>query len=135
MKNPPPRQHGFVTLLSVLILSAVAIAVTVSILLLGLGASRTSFALIQSVQARGLANACAEEALQRLRESVYYVGNEIKTFSAGTCTIQTISGTGNNNRTLQTIATVGTVQRKVKVGIAKIHPTPVITSWQEVADF
>lgn len=129
------KQTGFVTLLSVLILSAVAIAVTVSILLLGLGVSRTSFAVIQSVQARSLANACAEEGLQRLRESVYYAGDETKTFPTGTCTIQAISGTGNNNRTLQTIATVGTVQRKVKIIISKIHPAPVITSWQEVADF
>lgn len=126
---------GFVTLLSVLILGAVALAVTMSILLLGIGTSRTSFTAIQSAQARSLANACAEEGLQRLRESVYYTGNETRIFPGGSCVIQVITGTGNNNRTLQTTGTVGSVQRKVKIIIQKIHPAPVIISWQEVFDF
>lgn len=118
-------------LLSVLIFGVVGIAVVIAGLLLGVGYSRTSLALQQSIQAKALANACAEEALQTLRESVYYTGNETLTFNTGTCEIQTIGGNGNVNRTVTTVGTIGTIQRTVQVEIAAIHPTISITSWQE----
>ncbi|MDP3724309.1 MAG: hypothetical protein Q8R11_01605 [bacterium] len=122
-------------LLSVLLITAVAGAIAVSLLLLGVGSSRTSFAFQQSIQARGLADACAEEALQRLRESVWFSGGETLTLTSGTCEIQAIAGTGNSNRTIQTVGSVGTIKRKVKVIVTTVHPTPVISSWQEVGSF
>lgn len=128
------QRKGIAVLLSVLIFGAVGIAVVIAGLLLGVGSSRTSLALQQSVQAKALANACAEEALQTLRESIYYTGNETLTFSQGTCEIQAIGGNGNVNRTVTTVGTVGTVgtiQRTVQVEISAIHPTISITSWQE----
>lgn len=118
-------------LLSVLVFGAVGLSVIISGLLLGVDASRSSLTLQQSIQARALANACAEEALQTLRESVYYTGNETLTFSTGTCEIQTISGTGNINRTVITTGNVGNVERTVQVEISTVHPTISITSWQE----
>ena len=129
-----PRS-GFITLVSVLVVGAVGLSIAVSLLLLGLGSSRTSFALQESNEAKALANACAEEALQKLRESVYYAGNETKTFTLGSCQIQAVSGTGNLSRTLQTVGIVRQTQRKVKVIVSRVHPIPGITSWQEVADF
>ena len=129
------NSSGFITLISVLIVGAIGVAIATSLLILGLGGSRSSFALVQSNQAKSLANACAEEALEKLRESVYYTGNATINFSIGSCQIQTIGGTGNTNRTLQTVGTVGTIQRKIKIVISSIHPVPVLTSWQELADF
>lgn len=129
------KQKGYVALLSTLFLVAIGGVVAGSVILLGLGFSKTSFALDQSTQAKALANACAEEALEKLRESVYYTGSESLTFSDTSCQIQVISGVGNSSRTIQTIGTVGTHQRKVKVVVTTVHPTIVISSWQEVADF
>jgi hypothetical protein len=130
------QQHnGFVMLVSMLIVGAIGLGIGVTLLLLGLGTSRSSFTLVQSMQARSLANACAEESLEKLRESVYYTGNETKVFSTGTCQVQPITGTGNSNRTLETTGTVGPVVRKVKVVIQRVHPAPIITSWLEVPDF
>lgn len=128
MKN----EKGYITLLITLFLVAIGGAVAGSLILSGLGFSKTSLALDQSNQAKALANACMEEALQKLRETVYYTGSETLTLTTGSCQIQTVAGTGNSNRTVQTTAAVGTVQRKVKVVVTTVHPTIVISSWQEV---
>ncbi|MFA6429180.1 MAG: hypothetical protein WCV84_01640 [Patescibacteria group bacterium] len=129
------HKPGFVTLLFVLILSAIGSAIAVSVLLSGVGSTRTSFIVEQSAEARALANLCAEEAIQKLRESSAYTGNETIVAGNGSCFIATVTGSGNANRTVQTVGTVGTIQRKVQVLLSAIRPLVITTSWQEVADF
>ena len=124
---------GFVTLISVLVVGAVGVAITLSIILLGLGSSRTSFAVEQSNQARALANACAEEALQQIRDSTPFTGTGNLSLGQGTCTY-TVTSQGGQNRTITSSGTVGTILRKVKIIIDKITPNINVTSWQEVAD-
>lgn len=125
---------GFIALTSILIVGAVGAAITVSLLLLGLGSSRTSFALEQSNQAKALADACAEEALQQIRDSTPFTGSGNLSLGQGTCAY-TVINLGGHNRSITASGTVGTIVRKVKITIDKINPTINITYWQEVADF
>lgn len=125
-------QKGFVSLLFILVISAIGISISTSLILLGINSTRTSLSQIQSAQARGLSNACMEEALQKLRESIYYSGNETLTLTTGNCQIQTITGTGNTNRTIVTTSTVGSSIRKVQTVVATINPAITISSWQEI---
>ena len=60
--------------MSVLIVGALGAAIALSLILLGLGASRNSFALEQSNYAQALANSCAEEALQHIRDATPFTG-------------------------------------------------------------
>ena len=124
-------RNGYITLISVLVIGAVGIAITVSLLLLGLGSSRTSFAYEQSNQAKGLANACAEEALQQIRDSTSYAGSGNLTQAQGTCTY-TVTNTGGQNRTITTTGSVGTIIRKLQIIISNITPLIQVVSWQEV---
>ena len=121
---------GYVTLISVLVVGAVGVAIALSLILLGAGSSRTSFALQQSVQAKGLANACAEEALEQIRESTLFTGSGNLTIGQGTCSY-TVTDTGGTNRTVTASGTVGTIIRKVSISITAINPLIVVTSWQE----
>lgn len=127
------KNEGFITLISVLVVGAVGVAVTLSLILLGLGSSRTSFAVEQSNQAKALANACAEEALEQIRDSTPFTGTGNLTLGQGTCAY-TVTSQGGQNRTVTASGTVGTIIRKVKIIINKINPTITATSWQEVAD-
>lgn len=127
--NPP----GFITLISVLIVSAIGIAITLSITLLGIGSSRTSFALEQSNQAKALANACAEEALEQIRESTQFTGQGNLALGQGTCQYN-VTSQGGLQRTVDALGTVGTIVRKVKIVINKMSPFIAVTSWQEVSD-
>ncbi|GEM_PF-113468 len=130
----PYSNNGYIALITVLVTGAVGVAIAVSLLLLGLGSSRTSFSLEQSNQAKALANACSEEALQQIRDSTPFTGTGNLTLGQGTCTY-TVTSQGGQNRTITSSGTVGTILRKVKIILDKITPNINITSWQEVADF
>jgi hypothetical protein len=129
-----PHEGGYAALISVLVVGAVGVAICVSLLLLGLGSSRTSFANEQSNQAKGLANACAEEALQQIRESTSYTGSDDLTLGYGTCSY-TVIDQGGQSRSITALGTVGDVVRRVQVSINAIEPLVTVTSWQEVAGF
>lgn len=125
---------GFITLISVLIVGAIGTAIAVSLILLGLSSSRTSFAIEQSNQAKALANSCAEEALQQIRDSTPYTGSGNLSFGQGTCSY-TVTSQGGQNRTITASGTVGTIVRKVQVVINTITPLIGVVSWQELPDF
>ncbi len=118
-------------LLSVLVVGAVGTSIALSLILLGVGSSRSSFAIEQSLQAKGLANACAEEALEQIRDATAFVGTNNLSLGKGTCTY-TVTNTGGTNRTITASGTVGSIIRKVSIAITAINPLILISSWQEV---
>lgn len=128
------NQRGFITLISVLVVGAVGVTMVLSLIMLGLGSSRTSFAVEQSNQAKSLANACAEEALQQIRDATPFTGSENLALGQGTCSYA-VASQGGQNRIITASGTVGTIIRKVKIIINKINPAIQVVSWQEVADF
>ncbi len=123
--------RGYVTLLSVIIVGAVAIAVTVSILLTGTITTQNSLMFIQSNQAQALSHACAEEGLQKIREQTYFSGTGGLTFGSGTCTYNVVN-LGGTDRNIVTEGKVGDVVRREFVNITNINPTIDVVSWQEV---
>src|SRR3989344_8050917 len=128
------NQRGYIVLITVLVIGAVGVAIAIAVLWLGLGSSKSSFALEQSNHAKALANACAEEALQQIRDSTPFSGTGNLTLGQGTCTYTVTKLTGQN-RIATASATVNTIVRRVKVIIDDINPDINVTSWQEVADF
>lgn len=132
-KNHMENTTGFVTLVAVLLVGVVGISIGLSILLLGLGSSRTSFAIEQSNQAKALANACAEEALEQMRDSTSFSGSGSFSLGQGICTY-TVTNLGGQNRIVATFGIVGTMVRKVKVVIDKINPKIHVVSWLEAPD-
>lgn len=125
---------GFTTLVAMLVVGAIASAVAISLLLLGISTTKNSLAMQQSFQAKALADACAEYALQQIRNSTPYSGSGSLTLGQGTCNYA-VANTGGSNRTITAYGTVGTVVRKVKITISQINPRIIIATWQEVADF
>ena len=127
------KPGGFVMLLTAVIVGAVGISIATSILLLGLGASRNSFVLEQSNQAKALATACVEEGLERIRLQSNFTGTNTLVLGQGSCTY-TVSSQGGQRRTVTTVATVGSVTRKIRVELNRITAPMRLTVWQEVAD-
>jgi len=128
------NNKGYSLLLAILVIGVIVIAVTVTSLLLGIDSSRTSFTLEQSKQARGLANACAEVALQEIRNSTIFSGSATINFTNGSCTY-TVTNQGGNNRLIVSSSTVDTIVKKIQVNIDQINPDINITFWQEVENF
>ena len=128
------KKKGFVTLISVLIMGAIAISITLSLLLLGLSSSRTSFALQIGIKAKYLANACAEEALQQIRDNPTFIGFDSISINGEKCFFE-VKNLGGENRSIASYSKIGTIIKKIQVIIDKINPQINIVSWQEVADF
>lgn len=127
-------EDGYAALLGVLVIGAVTALATVSILLSGMQSSRTSFAFQQSAQAQSLADACAEEALQVIRDEVSYIGSDSLSFETGSCNY-TVSFRNGQNRAITAEGFVGSMVRKIEIKISQINPEITVDSWQEVADF
>lgn len=125
------KSGGYIGLISVLIVAAVAVTVATTVIGLGMANSRSSFATVQSARAKGLANACAETALQKIRDFLPYSGNGTLTMGQGSCNYTVTKGVGQN-RTIVAAGFVGTVVRRVSIGVTQINPVITIGSWQEV---
>lgn len=123
-------KNGFITLLLVLITSAIGVAIATSVIISGLGSSRNGLTLIQSDQARALTDACAERGLEAIRDDPNASGTTNMNIGQGNCSY-TISGSGDN-RTVVAIGQLSEAKRKVNVIINAIKPKINVTSWQEV---
>ncbi|PIQ76423.1 hypothetical protein COU78_06230 [Candidatus Peregrinibacteria bacterium CG10_big_fil_rev_8_21_14_0_10_49_24] len=133
------KQHsqkpGYIFLLSVLVVGAVAVAITTSVLLLSTSAARTGLSLEQSGEALAYAQACADHALLLLRADNTYAGREQMAVGSGTCEILSVGGIGNENRTLCTEGVRGDTARRIEILIERILPSVTISTWQEVSSF
>lgn len=127
-------KSAYITLMSVMLVGAVGLAIAVTLLILGLDFTRTSLSYTNSLKARGLANACAEEALQQIHDNNSYSSPSNLTLSGSTCSYTITSG-GGAIRTIQSTGVAGSDTRKVKVITSQLKPKILLTSWQEVADF
>lgn len=124
------NKQGYVLLLTLLIVGAVGLVVTISFLLIGVGNTKTSFSLEQANQARALANACAEDALQTLHDNTSFSGYGALSSSIGTCSYEVSDDGGNKN--IVASSTVGQVIRKVEVIVDQVTPEINVSSWQEI---
>lgn len=125
-------QTGYVALMAVLIVGAAATAIALGMLTTGTDSQRSTLVVQQAVQARSLAEACAEEALQRIHDNTAYTGSSNLSLGQGSCTY-TVANTGGSNRTIVTTGTVDSVVRKVNVYVTIGASSISITSWQEVS--
>lgn len=132
-KNIRKTETGFITLVSVLLVGAVGLSIALSTVLLGVGASRTNFAIEQSGKAKALANACAEEALEKIRESTPFTGSGNLSLGGGTCSY-TVTSTGDTTRSVASSGTIGTITRKVNITVTQINPEIIVNPWVEAAD-
>lgn len=125
-------QKGYVALMAVLIIGAAVTAIATTLLVFGVDSSRQFLAEQQSAQARKLADACGDEALQQIHDSTLFTGTNSLTLATGTCSY-TVTNIGGQTRSVDASATIGSVVRKIKVyatiGVSSIS----ITSWQDVS--
>jgi hypothetical protein len=141
--NMPIRKHfgaphlsdrrGIITILSTLIVAAIGLGIAISLLLTSTDVLRTAQILTASHEARALADACAEHALNKLRLSKSYTGDELLTFPRGQCQINALTGTGNV-RTITAQADVASSTRRVRIETSQLQPSLLLSTWQEIGE-
>jgi hypothetical protein len=129
------RREGYVFLISVLFIGAIASATTVSMLLLGLAAQMNGAAITESSQAWEYTQTCAERAIRLLREDPAFIGDKTFTFMYGTCRLLPIGGYGNEARTICSEGVSGDNTRRYELKLSKIFPSVVVDTAREVDAF
>lgn len=125
--------RGYIALVSVILIGVLGVAIMTSVMSQGITSAKTDFSLQQSGQARILATACAEEALQVILET----GTTSKTSSlsvgSGTCTY--VISKPASSIIINSTGNFGTLVKRVQVIISTSSPSIVLSSWQDVSDF
>jgi hypothetical protein len=124
-------QKGFVTLFSVILLTALSIALVSMMLAQSLLATKNSGDESSASKARVTAVSCAELALQNLRTSYSYVGSGSQALNGGTCGY-IVTNTGGNNRNIIASSTVSGFVNKLNINTDASSPMMHISSWQEI---
>jgi len=126
------RESGYIALMAVLIVGAAATAIALVLLVSGSDAQRSALIEQQSKQARVLAIACGQEALQQIHDNLAFSGTATLTMGQGSCSY-VVAVSAPTTRSIVATGTVGNVIRKLQaactVNIANIS----LTSWQEIS--
>ena len=125
-------ESGYVALLAVLIVGAIATATGIVLLLTSADSQRSVLVSQQSKQARSLAVACSQEALQLMYENTSYTGSGNLTLGQGSCTY-TVTNTGGSTRSVAATGTVNNTSRKIQLNVTIGSLNISITSWQDVS--
>ena len=124
-------KKGYVLLISVLIIGAVSSAIAVAMLNLGSGITTSGIYLEKAYQAKGLAEACAEEALQQIRDNTAFASSGSLALGNGSCTYL-VTNLGSENRQINTTGTIDIVFSKIQININQINPKIIVSNWQEI---
>lgn len=118
-------------LITLLIVAAVSSTIATALVLFGVGATRSAEALARSVEARGLANACAELALLAVWDDPATAGTTSVALGNGTCEYA-VTDTGGSTRLIEATGTSGEAVRNVEVTVTGLSGAITVGSWQEV---
>ncbi len=128
------KEQGYIALISVLIINAVIGLIAVNTNILSMGESSMGLSKEQSSRAYYLANACGEEALENIKESISYGGKGSLSYEHGECEYNIIKE-GGEKRTIEVVAEAPPITRKIRIALDRVEPTINIISWEDVADF
>ncbi len=132
-QNP---QNGYIALISVLIMGGVMLVAGLSVSRAGIESAKGAVSSESSLRAHLLADACAEEALLRLRANLLYAGSETVSVNVSEyCTIGSIGGVGATNRLIRATGEINGYVQKIELSVATITPMLRVTTWRSVADF
>jgi len=128
------NQNGYIVIYSVIIISAIVMGIIFSSSWISLNSIKSGKALADSRQSKAMVSACAEAALQNIRDDINYSASGNLNIGGNSCSY-TVFNQGGENRIIQAESSVLNSVSKIKILIDQINPKINITSWQEVNDF
>lgn len=125
-----PRR-GFVALIVVLVITAIATAVLLSVSFSGLGELTNSILASKSETSFVTGDACVEETLLRLGRNSGYNGGNL-TVGQGSCVITVVVGGAPDERVITAQSTYAGLMRNIEAKANVGGASVVLTSWKEI---
>ena len=120
---------GYVSLMMVLVMTAIVTLLIASATQSGIISSRTTTNAEVGQQALYNAEICAEEALERIRQTNSYTTDFSLTLDVGSCSSD-ISG-GGSNKVIIASGMVGDNVETISVSTDSLSPIITVDEWQE----
>ncbi len=135
----PLSRHGYIALLSVLIISAVAASTVLILFITSLSTSLNSADTSRGKVAKSLAEACAELALQKLTSGLAASCTGVacsaeQVLSQGSCTIDEITNTSGTTWRIRTTGstTIGNITKFLEIEANRASGVAAtVNSWKE----
>lgn len=125
------HKEGYVMLVSVLVLTVVGSVIALSTMTLGIMSSQNNDVSVFGTQSRSIAQACAELALQEIRDNNTFVGSNVETIATGSCEY-TVTNLGGENRRVDVESNVNGYLYRLEVLMDQLNPTINVILWQEI---
>lgn len=133
MKNNINKK-AYITIVTVITISAVSIAVVLSLFFSSLAMLDSSQSLTNLAQAEVAASACIEESLERIRQDNTYQTSFSLDFENSSCQAD-INQSSVDEFEIQATGISQNSYKKIKVTTSAIVPIITISSWKTVSDF
>lgn len=125
------NKRGYITLITTLIISAVALGTVLSVMQSGIIDTKIYATRASGIAAQTLADTCVETALQTIWSNIAYTGSGTLTHNDGTC-IYSVSDPETGGRVIVATGTADTVSRVIEVMVDTSGLALDIVSWQRV---
>jgi hypothetical protein len=129
------KYDGYISLLSVILISVVGISITTTLLIVTSSINNSYRTTRDATKAQYAAESCIEHALEELQQDNGYLSGESLIMEDSECEIVEILGDGNTNREIRSEGKSGTSTKRYTVILHHIAPSIEITQWKEVSDF
>ena len=126
---------GYIALISVIVIGAITTGIATTLLFYGIILSQSGLNYQQSNQAKAAANACAEDALQKIRDDNNYTGTSNLTLTNGETCSAVVTNTGGSNRKIEAQGLQNDNTRRLQIVITQVNPKIIINSWSEVGTY
>ena len=123
------QQNGYIALIAVLIISAVALAIGLSLNIFGIQESQTSLMTQYSAASAVAGDTCLDEAYIRLENDAKYAGGQLIVGPAS-CTITVVPDVDDLRVTV--VATTNTVTRSYESHVILDNNQTIVRSWREL---
>lgn len=124
-------QKGFSTLFIVIILGSIALSVSIAMSTSSLWSVQGSISKKQETIARSTATACAEVALEMMRQNNNFSGSNSVTLDSNGCDY-TVTNLGGDSRNISVTSTINGATRKLEIITDSFNPLNIV-SWQEIS--
>jgi hypothetical protein len=123
------KQKGFGTLYIVIIVGGIVLSLSLWLSTSSFWSIHNGVNLKTSQQTKSLVEACAEVALETLRENQSFIGSDTVSIGDNSCAYD-ITSLGGDSRSIDISGSIGSVTRKLLVTTESFNPI-IVTDWQE----
>ena len=127
-------KKAYITIITVITISAVSIAVVLSLIFSSLGIISSGQSLKDLAQSQAASNACVEEALERIRQDNNYQTSFSLNETDYSCQVD-IYQNSPTELEIQATGISGSSYKKTRVLTSATSPIVTISSWENVKDF